>query len=109
MAMTRREWVRGVAAAGMVPMAGGAWAQAGTLKISHQFPGGTATDMAATHAASYTTPSLRGVEPERIMKSVYALGRRAEPDEIAAIAAFLLSDEASYITGATVDASGGRM
>jgi TRAP-type C4-dicarboxylate transport system substrate-binding protein len=25
-------------------MAGGAWAQAGTLKISHQFPGGTATE-----------------------------------------------------------------
>ena len=44
MAMTRREWVRGVAAAGMAPMAGGAWAQAGTLKISHQFPSGTATE-----------------------------------------------------------------
>ncbi len=44
MAMTRREWVRGVAAAGMAPMAGGTWAQAGTLKISHQFPGGTATE-----------------------------------------------------------------
>ena len=44
MAMTRREWVRGVAAAGMAPMVGGAWAQAGTLKISHQFPGGTATE-----------------------------------------------------------------
>jgi hypothetical protein len=33
-----------VAAAGALPMAGGAWAQAGTLKISHQFPGGTATE-----------------------------------------------------------------
>jgi len=44
MAITRREWLRGMAAAGAVPMAGGAWAQAGTLKISHQFPGGTATE-----------------------------------------------------------------
>ena len=44
MAMTRREWVRAMAAAGVAPMAGGAWAQAGTLKISHQFPGGTATE-----------------------------------------------------------------
>ena len=44
MAMTRREWIGAVAAAGALPMAGGAWAQAGTLKISHQFPGGTATE-----------------------------------------------------------------
>jgi len=35
-----------------------------------------------------------------------ALGRLAEPDEIAAVAAFLLSPDASYLTGATVDASG---
>ena len=34
------------------------------------------------------------------------LGRLAEPDEIAAVAAFLLSPDASYITGATIDASG---
>jgi TRAP-type C4-dicarboxylate transport system substrate-binding protein len=44
MAMTRREWVRAMAAASVAPLAGGAWAQAGTLKISHQFPGGTATE-----------------------------------------------------------------
>lgn len=37
------------------------------------------------------------------------LGRAGEPAEIAAIAAFLLSDEASYITGETVVADGGRM
>jgi NAD(P)-dependent dehydrogenase (short-subunit alcohol dehydrogenase family) len=49
------------------------------------------------------------VAPETILKSVYALGRRAQPSEIAAIAAFLLSPDASYLTGATIDASGGRM
>jgi len=38
-----------------------------------------------------------------------AIGRLAEPDEIAAIAAFLLSPDASYVTGATMDASGGWM
>jgi NAD(P)-dependent dehydrogenase (short-subunit alcohol dehydrogenase family) len=36
-----------------------------------------------------------------------ALGRLALPAEIAAVAAFLLSQDASYITGATIDASGG--
>jgi NAD(P)-dependent dehydrogenase (short-subunit alcohol dehydrogenase family) len=37
------------------------------------------------------------------------LGRAGEPGEIAAIAAFLLSDEASYITGETLYADGGRL
>jgi TRAP-type C4-dicarboxylate transport system substrate-binding protein len=44
MTMTRRELTRGLAAAALVPLAGRAAAQAGTLKISHQFPGGTATE-----------------------------------------------------------------
>ena len=79
------------------------------IAINAIAPGGTATDMAAEHAPSYTPPSLRDVAPENILKAVYALGRRAEPSEIAAIASFLLSDDASYVTGATIDASGGRM
>jgi len=37
------------------------------------------------------------------------LGRAGEPAEIAAIAAFLMSDEASYITGETLYADGGRL
>lgn len=37
------------------------------------------------------------------------LGRIAEPDEIAAIALFLVSDEASYVTGQCVYADGGRL
>jgi 3-oxoacyl-[acyl-carrier protein] reductase len=57
----------------------------------------TATDMAAEVGALYTPPALRGI------------GRLAEPDEIAAAAAFLLAPDASYLTGATLDASGGWM
>ena len=37
------------------------------------------------------------------------LGRIGEPSEIASIAAFLASDEASYITGQTIYADGGRL
>lgn len=37
------------------------------------------------------------------------LGRIGDPSEIAAIAAFLASDEASYITGQTIYADGGRL
>ncbi|MDR3658199.1 MAG: SDR family oxidoreductase, partial [Mycobacterium sp.] len=35
------------------------------------------------------------------------VGRLAEPDEIASVVAFLLSPDACYITGATLDAAGG--
>ena len=37
------------------------------------------------------------------------LGRIGEPQEIASIAAFLASDDASYITGQTIYADGGRL
>jgi glucose 1-dehydrogenase len=37
------------------------------------------------------------------------MGRIGEPAEIAAIAAFLASDDASYITGQTIYADGGRL
>jgi 3-oxoacyl-[acyl-carrier protein] reductase len=70
-------------------------------------PGGTATDMATENAARYTPQGLHGVDPATLTASMNALGRLAEPDEIAAIVAFLLSPDASYLTGSTIDAAGG--
>jgi len=37
------------------------------------------------------------------------IGRAGEPEEVAAVAAFLASDDASYITGQTIYPDGGRM
>jgi NAD(P)-dependent dehydrogenase (short-subunit alcohol dehydrogenase family) len=37
------------------------------------------------------------------------LGRPGEPGEVAAVAVFLASDEASYITGQTIYPDGGRL
>jgi NAD(P)-dependent dehydrogenase (short-subunit alcohol dehydrogenase family) len=77
------------------------------IAINAIAPGGTDTDMAAAMLARYTPPALRDVAPAAVLTSMNAIARLAEPDEIAAVAAFLLSPDASYLTGATIDASGG--
>lgn len=45
---------------------------------------------------------------ERLIARVHPLGRVARAQEVAAAVAYLLSEEASFITGATVPVDGGR-
>ncbi len=58
----------------------------------------------------HTTMHADGGEPNRIdrIKPFIPLQRGGEPEEVAATIAFLLSDEAAYITGTFVDVAGGR-
>jgi glucose 1-dehydrogenase len=62
---------------------------------------------------SIMTDILKGITTDQAAKnrllSRTPLGRVADPDEIAAIAAFLASKDASYITGETIYADGGRL
>jgi NAD(P)-dependent dehydrogenase (short-subunit alcohol dehydrogenase family) len=62
---------------------------------------------------SIMTDILKAVATDREAKRrIFArtpLGRIGEPDEIAAVAVFLASPDASYITGQTIYADGGRL
>ena len=49
-----------------------------------------------------------GERGQRAMLDSIALGRIGEPHEIASVVAFLVSDEASYVTGQTLSADGGH-
>jgi NAD(P)-dependent dehydrogenase (short-subunit alcohol dehydrogenase family) len=51
--------------------------------------------------------SMPGMVERFLMRT--PLGRIAEADEIASVAVFLASDEASYVTGTTIYADGGRL
>jgi NAD(P)-dependent dehydrogenase (short-subunit alcohol dehydrogenase family) len=55
------------------------------------------------------TRAWDGVSAEAIGRTLRQtpLGRMGAPEEVAAVAAFLISDEASFITGATVLVDGG--
>ena len=51
-----------------------------------------------------------GGEPDRVaaVRASLAMKREGRPGEIASAIVWLLPDEASYITGTTLDAAGGR-
>jgi NAD(P)-dependent dehydrogenase (short-subunit alcohol dehydrogenase family) len=51
--------------------------------------------------------SMPGMKDRFLMRT--PLGRIAEADEIARVAVFLASDDASYVTGTTIYADGGRL
>jgi NAD(P)-dependent dehydrogenase (short-subunit alcohol dehydrogenase family) len=76
-----------------------AWAGDG-IRVNGITPGGTATEMIEQWEAA--TPGVVG----QINASI-PLGRMAEPREIAEVAGWLLSDRASYVTGAIVPVDGG--
>jgi NAD(P)-dependent dehydrogenase (short-subunit alcohol dehydrogenase family) len=75
------------------------WAPEG-IRVNGITPGGTATEMIDAWEAA--TPGV----VERTTKAI-PLGRMAEPREIAEVAAWLLSDRASYVTGAMIPVDGG--
>jgi meso-butanediol dehydrogenase/(S,S)-butanediol dehydrogenase/diacetyl reductase len=69
------------------------------IRVNALCPGLVATPMA--------TPALADAVDRDFWLDLIPLGRPAEPREMAAVIAFLASDDASYMTGSIVSADGG--
>ena len=68
------------------------------IRINSVHPGVIDTDMVSDGVSAESISQLKSLTP---------MGRLGQPEEIAAVVLFLLSDEASYVTGAEFVADGG--
>ena len=68
------------------------------IRVNAVAPGATATG---------TFISAASADIQDVFKGRTALGRLGEPDEVAAVVGFLVSDDARWITGQIISASGG--
>ena len=73
------------------------------IRVNAVCPGYTRTRMVLEGVESAEDPAAK----EREMLAIHPLGRIAEPIEIANVVAFLASDEASFVTGASILVDGG--
>jgi 2-keto-3-deoxy-L-fuconate dehydrogenase len=73
------------------------------VRVNCLCPGRVETPFVRNRIAEYPDPAAAARE----MASTQAMGRMAQPSEVAAAAVFLASDTASFITGAALPVDGG--
>lgn len=76
------------------------------IRVNAVAPGWIVTEM---HFANHTDPAAYKRELERTPIDSCLMQRRGGAEEVASAIAFLLSDDASYITGTTLHVDGGRV
>jgi len=69
------------------------------ITVNAVLPGATSTDM---------NPRARNPEISQVIAKTIALGRVGQPEDIADIVAFLASHQGRWITGQSIDATGGQ-
>jgi len=74
------------------------------IRVNAVCPGGVETEMSRLHLLSFDDQEAAS----RKLTGRQMIPRYAQPAEIAAVIAFLASDDASFVTGATVAADGGH-
>src|SRR5713101_5373282 len=81
------------------------------IRVNAVCPGPIDTPMLRVFVARPDQKSTAGVDPEELVRKrahgSVPMGRTGRPEEIANAALFLLSDEASFITGAALPVDGG--
>ena len=84
---------------------------AGSLELAEEGVRVNAIAPGAVRTNIWNVPGLSPEEAKKHQEGIAAtipMGRFAEPAEIANMAAFLVSDEAAYITGAIMAVDGGQ-
>jgi NAD(P)-dependent dehydrogenase (short-subunit alcohol dehydrogenase family) len=81
------------------------------IRVNAICPGPIDTPMLRVFVSRPDQKSTAGMDPEELIRSrahrAVPLGRTGRPEEIASAALFLLSDEASFVTGAALPVDGG--